>query len=133
MQIPRLSSNHLPRFQLWIPDLTGTQVLVLVTQNNNPLLVTALLHNPGNQIWSSQSQYTNLDKPETPAINPSDIPVPKRSRLPSSTPNDPVLDDSERELQAKAKRLARFKDELSQPESTDKIQKVQQVEIFSIT
>lgn len=84
--------------------------------------------NPGNQIWSSQSQYTDLDKPETPAINPSDFPVPKRSRLPSSTPNDPVLDDSERELQAKAKRLARFKDELSQPESTDKIQKVQQVD-----
>ncbi|CAI9291549.1 unnamed protein product [Lactuca saligna] len=64
---------------------------------------------PENHIWSPQ--YTDLDKPETPAINPSYIPVPKRSRLPFTPSNDPVLDDSERELQAKAKRLARFRDE----------------------
>ncbi|CAI9285514.1 unnamed protein product [Lactuca saligna] len=64
---------------------------------------------PENHIWSPQ--YTYVDKPETPAINPSYIPIPKRSRLPFTPSNDPVLDNSERELQAKAKRLARFRDE----------------------
>lgn len=54
----------------------------------------------------------------------SNFSVPKRSRSPSSLTFDKnsqgdfnvAQDDTERELQAKAKRMARFKDELSQPE-----------------
>lgn len=89
------------------------------------------------QVWVSP--YADLDKPEAPAPNPSDIPVLKRSRSPFSAPNDPGLrgntnilqDDTDRELQAKAKRLARFRNELSQPEPSDTVnknQKPQQVD-----
>ncbi|KAL8105219.1 SAC3 family protein B [Apium graveolens] len=54
----------------------------------------------------------------------SNFSAPKRSRSPSSLKSDKssqgdfnvAEDDTERELQAKAKRMARFKDELSQPE-----------------
>lgn len=42
-----------------------------------------------NQVWVSP--YADLDKPEAPAPNPSDIPVLKRSRSPFSASNDPGL------------------------------------------
>ncbi|KAK1425019.1 hypothetical protein QVD17_20361 [Tagetes erecta] len=112
---------------------------------------------PSSHVWNPA--YNDLDKPAT---NPSEIPVPKRTRLPfasdrgndsahddterpsvspprlSTRPNsnvwtrpytDPGLrgnnsvrdDDAERELQAKVKRLARFRDELSQPEPSDTV------------
>lgn len=80
---------------------------------------------PESHVWSLPS--ADFYKSEPPATNPSDIPVPKRSRLPFSASTDPALrmnnsvvhDDTERELQAKAKRLARFRDELNQPELSD--------------
>ncbi|KAK1425002.1 hypothetical protein QVD17_20344 [Tagetes erecta] len=112
---------------------------------------------PSSHVWTPS--YNDLDKPAT---NPSELPVPKRTRLPfasdrgndsahddterpsvspprlSTRPNsnvwtrpytDPVLrgnnsvrdDDAERELQAKVKRLSRFRDELSQPEPSDTV------------
>lgn len=91
---------------------------------------------PESHVWSPPP--ADFYKPEAPTTNPSDIPVPKRSRLPFPASTDPALrmnnsvvhDDTERELQAKAKRLARFKDELSQPEPSDtgnRSQKTQQL------
>ncbi|KAJ9536862.1 hypothetical protein OSB04_029595 [Centaurea solstitialis] len=96
---------------------------------------------PERHVWPPPS--ADFYTPEAPATNPSDIPVPKRSRLPSPVPTDAGLrmnnsivhDDTERELQAKAKRLARFKDELSQPEPSDagnRNQKTQQFGQFGM-
>ncbi|KAK9079988.1 hypothetical protein SSX86_001663 [Deinandra increscens subsp. villosa] len=74
---------------------------------------------PGTNVWTPP--YTDLDKPST---NPSESSVPKRIRSPYSTDlelrgNKSVHDDgAARELQAKAKRLARFRDELSEPEAS---------------
>ncbi|XP_024985476.1 SAC3 family protein B isoform X2 [Cynara cardunculus var. scolymus] len=103
-----------------------------------PRLSTRLISqaDPESHVWSPPS--ADFFTPEAPATNPSDIPVPKRSRLPFPASTDPALrmnnsvvhDDTERELQAKAKRLARFKDELSQPEPSDtgnRNQKTQQL------
>ncbi|KAL7595190.1 hypothetical protein Lser_V15G29860 [Lactuca serriola] len=130
-QIQDLKRTRSPPLLPTYKDILQNSRTVVVRPSVSPPRSTARRNpytDPENHIWSPQ--YTDLDKPETPAINPSDIPVPKRSRLPFTTSNDPVLDDSERELQAKAKRLARFRDELSQPESTDKNQnqKRQQVD-----
>ncbi|CAL5415933.1 unnamed protein product [Camellia sinensis] len=66
---------------------------------------------------------------KTASTKPTNFPVPKRTRsppLPSTNQvfqgNSSAQDDIEREMQAKAKRLARFKVELSQPvESTSGI------------
>lgn len=82
-----------------------------------------LIKGHNSHVWTPP--FVDLDKPEEPATNQTDLPVSKRSRLPF--PVDPGLrgndssvhDDTERELQAKAKRLARFRDELSQPEPSD--------------
>lgn len=77
-----------------------------------------------NGVYKSQPIRSNEDK--SYIVNPTNISAPKRSRSPPSISTDRVFqgipspqDDSEREMQAKAKRLARFKVELSQPvEST---------------
>ncbi|KAJ0730764.1 putative proteasome component (PCI) domain-containing protein [Helianthus annuus] len=90
---------------------------------------------PDSHVWTPP--YADLDKPAT---NPIELPVPKRTRLPFSTDhglrgNSSLHDDdAERELQAKAKRLARFRDELSQPEPSDGNQKpqAQQAEFLGI-
>lgn len=54
---------------------------------------------PNSHVWTPS--YADLDKPEEPATNPSDLPVPKRTRLPFSTNpglrgNNSVHDDTER-------------------------------------
>ncbi|XP_071701316.1 SAC3 family protein B isoform X2 [Rutidosis leptorrhynchoides] len=96
----------------------------------------------GSNAWSPPS--AGPYQPEEPLVNSSYVPVPKRSRLPFSTPTDhpglqmngsAILDDTERELQAKAKRMARFKDELSQPEPSEtgnKNQKPQHVDQLGV-
>ncbi|XP_076924498.1 SAC3 family protein B-like [Bidens hawaiensis] len=92
---------------------------------------------PGSRVWTPP--YADLDKPE---IYPSELSGPKRTRSPLST--DPGLrghnsihddDDAERELQAKAKRLARFRDERSQPETNEAVsrnQKPQQADVLGM-
>ncbi|KAL8216377.1 hypothetical protein R6Q57_023214 [Mikania cordata] len=80
---------------------------------------------PSSHVWPPP--YVDLDKPAT---NPSELPVRKQTRLPYSTDiglrgNKSVHDDAERELQAKAKRFARFRDELSQPEPSDTVNRNQ--------
>ncbi|CAK9161925.1 unnamed protein product [Ilex paraguariensis] len=80
-------------------------------------------HDPQSHQWSSPSAHaTNA---EAALSKLSSSPGPKRTRLPSLPSTNQVLqensyteqdqDDIERELQAKAKRLARFKNELNQP------------------
>lgn len=83
---------------------------------------------PSKRQSSTPGEY---DNPEVIASKPKHFPVAKRSKIPSSsTPDqgfrrDPdSADEIERELQAKAKRLARFKEELSQSDSTTSNQKV---------
>nr|XP_043639664.1 SAC3 family protein B isoform X2 [Erigeron canadensis] len=105
------------------------------SQRNNPGEGSG----PSRETRRPSVSYADLDEPEVPATNPINFPVLKGTRLPFTTSTDPglqgnhssVLDDTERELQAKAKRMARFKDELSQPEPSEtgnRNQKSQQVD-----
>ncbi|CAH9099508.1 unnamed protein product [Cuscuta europaea] len=69
------------------------------------------------------------------SMEPMSFPVTKRSKLPSARISDHPLqddsytiqDDNERELDAKAKRLARFKDDLDQPLRSDSVSRDQRV------
>ncbi|KAI3745110.1 hypothetical protein L1987_58212 [Smallanthus sonchifolius] len=89
---------------------------------------------PSSHVWTPP--HTALDKPAT---IPSELPVPKRTRLPFSTDlglrGNNSDDVAEREMQAKAKRLTRFRDELSQPEPSDTVnrnQKPQQADFLGM-
>lgn len=85
---------------------------------------TDRLNTPDSQIHGSFAPSARFINAEVAANKPTSFSIPKRSRSPSLPSSDKSFqgnsyfaqDDTERELQAKAKRLARFKDELSQPE-----------------
>ncbi|VFQ60197.1 unnamed protein product [Cuscuta campestris] len=84
------------------------------------------------QQQSLTSVHNNAD---IGSMKPMSFPVSKRTKLPFAHTSDHVLhddcsavqDDNERELDAKAKRLARFKDDLEQPAQSDPIARDQRV------
>lgn len=77
---------------------------------------------PDSQSHKEFSKSGKANSFEVTASKPLNFPIGKRAKLPLLSPSDQVIQDNsdsaqeiERELQSKAKRLARFKDELSQP------------------
>ncbi|KAL8524828.1 hypothetical protein ACS0TY_014441 [Phlomoides rotata] len=77
---------------------------------------------PGFQSRSQSPSSWQVDGAEAATNKPMEFPAVKRTKIPLQSSLDIVSEENmdptqeiERELQAKAKRLARFKDELSQP------------------
>ncbi|KAH6769835.1 hypothetical protein C2S52_014638 [Perilla frutescens var. hirtella] len=107
------------------------------TDGNFPLNPSSVLDNqkrgPGFQRGSQSPTSTQAISAGDDVNKPMDVPAVKRTKIPNLSSSDLVSPENldpaqeiERELQAKAKRLARFKDELSQPvpsRSTVKTQK----------
>lgn len=87
----------------------------------------------GSQTHQQSPTSGHLNKPEVVANKPMTLPAAKKTKLPSSSTLDQAVqetldspeDEINRELQAKAKRLMRFKDELTQPTENDLISKNQ--------
>ncbi|CAI9118649.1 OLC1v1020245C1 [Oldenlandia corymbosa var. corymbosa] len=82
---------------------------------------------PGPQSHQQPQKSGDLYNGEVSANKPVSSPVAKKVKFPSSSRNDQVLvetsnireDEADRELQAKAKRLMRFKNELSRETESD--------------
>ncbi|XP_073138097.1 SAC3 family protein B [Henckelia pumila] len=77
---------------------------------------------PDSQSQKEFSKSGKANSIEVTASKPLNYPIGKKAKLPLLSPSDQVIQDNsdsaqeiERELQSKAKRLARFKDELSEP------------------
>lgn len=87
----------------------------------------------GSQSRQESPTSGHLIKPEVVADKPMTLPAAKKTKLPSSSTLDQIFqetfdspeDEINRELQAKAKRLMRFKDELTQPTENDLVSKNQ--------
>ncbi|WOH12921.1 hypothetical protein DCAR_0832430 [Daucus carota subsp. sativus] len=124
---PRLPSPHHFRYR------PAAEQIPLIDKRKELLcgevfyrLSTRLSDHSGTPDSQSHEPFA-LSGPMYPEAATSKLSVPKRSRSPSSLISDRkpqgdinvAQDDTEREMQAKAKRLARFKDELSQPEPSN--------------
>ncbi|KAL0414678.1 UNVERIFIED_CONTAM: SAC3 family protein B [Sesamum radiatum] len=120
VSLPTLFPSQVQQYSLLFPSLSYAQFASSYLDLLGESVVRLLTPDFQSHRQSSRSGQTNTD--EVAMDKPVHFPAVKRTKIPVPSSSDQVFQENldsaqeiEREVQAKAKRLARFKDELSQP------------------
>ncbi|XP_073277101.1 SAC3 family protein B isoform X1 [Primulina huaijiensis] len=122
---PSQETSHVKRTDALLPKRTRSPTFPSMSESfteNHVFALDGYGRVPDSQSHEEFSKSGKANSFEVTANRPLNFPIGKRAKLPLLSSSDQFIQENsdsaqeiERELQSKAKRLARFKDELSQP------------------